>query len=58
MRIRPSLLPILWLVIGVAVAAANDYFDELGTFGRVLTAIAAVLIWPLLVLGFDVRIYR
>jgi hypothetical protein len=46
------------MVIGVVVAAARDYFDALRTAGRVLTAIAAVLLWPLLLFGFDVRISR
>jgi hypothetical protein len=55
---RPSLLTIAWLVVGVVVAAAQDYFDTLGTAGRVLTAIAAVILWPLLLFGFDIRISR
>jgi hypothetical protein len=56
--VRPSFLGLLYLVIGVVVAAINDYFNSLSTIGRVLTVIAAVLIWPLLLLGFDVRISR
>ena len=55
---RVSLLTIVWIVIGVVVAAANDYFDSLDTAGRVLTAIAAILLWPLLLFGFDIRISR
>jgi hypothetical protein len=55
---RPSLLAIIWIVVGVIVAAANDYFDSLETAGRVLTAIAAILFWPLLLFGFDIRISR
>jgi hypothetical protein len=55
---RPSLLGIVWIVVGVIVAAANDYFESLETAGRVLTAIAAILFWPLLLFGFDIRISR
>jgi hypothetical protein len=55
---RISLLAILWIVIGVVVAATEDYYDSLGTAGRVLTAVAAVLLWPLLLFGFDIRISR
>lgn len=55
---RPSLLLVVWIVVGVVVAAIYDYFDSLGTAGRVLTVIVAVLLWPLLLLGFDVRISR
>jgi hypothetical protein len=52
------MLPIVWIVVGVVVAAIYDYFDSLGTLGRVLTAIAAVLLWPLLLFGFDISIQR
>ena len=58
MLARPSLLGLLWLVVGVAVAAAKDYFDTLGTAGRVLSAIVAVLLWPLVLIGFEIRISR
>jgi hypothetical protein len=54
----PSFLAIVWIVVGVVVAAIYDYFDSLETVGRVLTAIAAVLAWPLLLFGFDIRITR
>jgi hypothetical protein len=54
----PSWLGIAWLVVGVAVAAVNDYFDTLGTLGRILSAIVAVLLWPIVLLGFDIRISR
>jgi hypothetical protein len=47
-----------WIIVGVVVAAIYDYFDSLGTVARVLTAIAAILLWPLLLFGFDIRISR
>ena len=56
MRFRlPSLL---YLVIGVIVVFVQDYLDNLGTISRILTALLAILLWPLLLVGFDVRIYR
>jgi hypothetical protein len=48
----------VWIVVGVFVAAADDYLDSVGTAGRVLTAILAILLWPLLLLGFDIRVSR
>ena len=54
----PSWLGIVWLVVGVAVAAINDYFDNLDTVGRVLSAVVAVLLWPIVLLGFDIQIQR
>ncbi|HZB23553.1 MAG TPA: hypothetical protein VE444_06870 [Gaiellaceae bacterium] len=55
---RPSLFTMVYLVIGVVVAAANDYFDSLGTVGRVVSAIVAVVLWPLVLIGFDIQISR
>ncbi len=61
-RNRPSFLAVwivvVWIVVGVVVAAIYDYFDSLKTVGQVLTAIAAVLAWPLLLFGFDIQISR
>jgi len=55
---RPSVLLLVWIVIGVVVAATNDYLDRLGTAGRILTAVAAILLWPLILFDFDIRISR
>jgi hypothetical protein len=55
---RVGLLPVVWIVVGVVVAAIYDYFDSLGTVGKILSAIAAVLLWPLLLFGFDITIQR
>jgi hypothetical protein len=54
----PSFLGIVWIVVGVAVAAVNDYFDSLGTVGRIISAILAVLLWPIVLLGFDITVRR
>jgi hypothetical protein len=56
--IRALFLPIVWLTIGVVVAAINDYFETLGTVGKILSAVAAVFLWPLLLFGFDITIQR
>jgi len=47
---------IVYLVLGLLVAASQNYFDHLSTVGRLLSAIIAVIIWPLLLFGIDVRI--
>ena len=47
---------IVYLVLGLLVAVSQNYFDHLSTLGRVLSAIIAVIIWPLLLFGIDIRI--
>ena len=51
----PSLI---WLVAGLIIAFVQDYFDSLGTISQILTAILAVLLWPLVLIGFDIRVSR
>ena len=58
MLVRGLSIPVLWVIVGVVVAAVYDYFDSLGTVGRVLSVIVAVLFWPILLFGFDVTIQR
>ena len=55
---RPGWLGIIWLVIGVAVAASNDYFEKLNTIRLILSALLAVLLWPLVLLGIDLHIKK
>ncbi len=55
---RPGWLGIIWLVIGVAVAASNDYFEKLDTLRLIVSAVLAVLLWPLVLLGIDLHIKK
>jgi hypothetical protein len=55
---RPSLLTIIYVVVGVAVAASYDYFENLDTLRRIASAVLAVILWPLLLLGIDLHIRR
>jgi hypothetical protein len=46
----------VYVIVGVVVAALNDYFDKLGTLRAVGEAILAVIIWPLILVGVDVNL--
>jgi hypothetical protein len=52
------LIPVVWLVGGVIVAATHHYFEHLDSLRLVGSAILAVLLWPLLLLGIDLHIHR
>jgi hypothetical protein len=55
----PFKLPsLLYVAIGLVVVFFQDYLDHLGTVSLILTALLAILLWPLLLVGFDVRLYR
>lgn len=51
----PSLLTIIYLVIGVFAAGDYNYIHH-GTVGQVVSALLAILLWPLLLL-FDVNLH-
>lgn len=50
---RPSLLTIIYVVIGVVIAANRDYFVDIDGIRGILSAVLAVLLWPLVLLGVD-----
>lgn len=53
---RTSLLMIVYLVIGVVVAYAENYLDDVDRTRRLLSAILAIALWPLVLIGFDVKV--
>jgi hypothetical protein len=55
---RSSFIGLVYLVVGVAVAAQKDYFKNLDTIRLILSAILAVVLWPLLLLGIDLHIRK
>jgi hypothetical protein len=53
---RSNLLWIIYLVVGVIVAADQHYFEHVDKVVEVIEAAIAVLIWPLLLLGVDINL--
>jgi hypothetical protein len=50
LRRQVSLGVVVWIVVGVIVAARNGFLDDLGSVSAVLSAILAVSVWPLVLL--------
>ncbi len=46
----------IYFVIGVIVASNRGYFGDLGSIPDLLSAILAVVVWPLLLLGVNLHI--
>ena len=47
---------VVYLVIGVLVASAQNYVGDVGGIGDALNLILAVVLWPLLLVGVDFKI--
>jgi Mn2+/Fe2+ NRAMP family transporter len=51
-----KLVVVLYLVIGVIVAAQDDYFQNLDMVKRVISMLLAIVLWPLVLAGVDLRL--
>ncbi len=54
----PSLVLLVYLAVGVAVAASHDYFRNVNTLREVFAAVLAVVLWPLVLLGIDLHLKK
>jgi hypothetical protein len=54
-RSGPGLLTVIYLVIGVFAAGDHNYIGH-DTVGQVVSALLAILLWPLVVF-FDVNLH-
>jgi hypothetical protein len=55
--VRINILGFIYLIIGVIVAATHDYFKNFDTAKRVISAILAVVLWPLVLIGVNLHIH-
>jgi hypothetical protein len=54
-RRRVSLVVLLWLVVGLVVAAQRGYIT-VSLLKAVLSALLAIVLWPLVLLGIDMHL--
>lgn len=54
---RPNILGMIWLIVGVVVAAMHDYFVDVNTGKEIVSAVLAVLLWPLLLIGINLNVH-
>ena len=57
-RRGPGLLGLIYIGVGVAIAASHDYFKNVDGWRGVLSAIFAIFLWPLILLGIDLHIKK
>jgi hypothetical protein len=51
-----NILIVVYLVVGVVVASSHHYFVHLHSLTAVLSAVLAVLLWPLVLFGLSLHI--
>jgi hypothetical protein len=55
-RFFSTILFIVYLVVGLIVAANHHYFNHLGSVKPIVSAILAVILWPLILFGVNLHI--
>jgi hypothetical protein len=53
---RTTMLLVIYLVIGVVVAYAENYLESVDRTKRLISAVLAIVLWPLVLVGFDVKV--
>jgi hypothetical protein len=54
---RLSLGGIVWFIVGVIVAVSHHYFRHASALKPIVSAILAVVLWPLVLLGINLHIH-
>lgn len=55
--LRPRLITILWLIVGILLAANHNYLRNLNAVKPIVSALLAILLWPLLLLGINLHVH-
>ncbi len=55
-KVISTLLLLMYLVVGVVVAESNNYLTGLDSLEAILSAVLAVLLWPLVLLDVNLHI--
>lgn len=53
---RNSIFTIIYIAIGVIMASNRGYLANLGVLGNLLSALIAIALWPLLLLGVSLHL--
>lgn len=53
---RSGIGSLIYVIIGVVVASANHYFAHVNTLKPVISALLAIVLWPLVLLGINLHV--
>lgn len=56
MNRRNPLIVVIYIIIGVIMASNRGYLVGLGELDHILSAVLAIVLWPLLLLGINFHI--
>ncbi len=53
---RSGIGSLIYVIIGVLVGAAHHYFNNVNALKPVISALLAIVLWPLLLLGVNLHV--
>jgi hypothetical protein len=54
--VRSGIASLIYLLVGIVIASSHNYFDHASTLKPILSALLAIALWPLLLLGINLHI--
>jgi hypothetical protein len=54
---RSGLATIIYVIVGVLVASSHHYFTHTGAIKPIVSAILAIALWPLVLLGINLHVH-
>jgi hypothetical protein len=55
--VRLSLGSIVWLIVGILLASSHNYLSHVNNIKPIASALLAIFLWPLLLLGINLHIH-
>ena len=52
----PGIVGLVYLIVGLVVASQKNYLSDVDTVREIVSAVLAIVLWPLLLLGIDLHI--
>jgi hypothetical protein len=53
---RSGLGSLIWIVVGIVIAASHHYFNHASAIKPIVSAILAIVLWPLVLLGINLHV--
>jgi hypothetical protein len=53
---RSGIVGVVYLVVGVILASSHHYFEHADKLKPIVSAVLAVLLWPLLLVGINLHV--
>jgi hypothetical protein len=54
---RGGLIPLIYVVIGAFIAGTHHYFNHVGSIRGIGSALLAIFLWPLVLLGVSLHLH-